>query len=72
MYTDFIQVLKNIFEEVIKNMTNYDLIKNMSIEEMAVTIMCPNEMGMAEIECDKSDKCNCSQCCLDWLRSDSL
>lgn len=36
-------------------MTNYERIKNMSIEEMAVTIMCPNDMGMAEIKCDKSD-----------------
>ena len=51
-------------------MTNYDLLKNMSIEEMAVTIMCPNEMGMAEIECDHSDDKNCCQCCLDWLKSE--
>lgn len=52
-------------------MTNYELIKNMSIEEMAVTIMCPNEMGMAEIDCDKSDDRNCCQCCLDWLREEA-
>jgi hypothetical protein len=51
-------------------MTNYEYIKNMSIEEMAVTIMCPNELGMAEIECDKSDGCNCCQCCLDWLNKE--
>lgn len=48
-------------------MTNYDLIRKMSVEEMAVTIMCPNDMGMAEIECDKGDDRNCRQCCLDWL-----
>jgi len=42
----------------------------MSIEEMAVTIMCPNEMGMAEIKCNKDDSCNCCQCCLDWLKKE--
>ena len=40
----------------------------MSIEELAVTIMCPNDIGMAEIECDKSDSRNCCLCCLKWLR----
>ncbi len=50
--------------------TNYELIRNMSVEEMAVTIICPNEMGMAEIECDKSDDRNCSKCCLEWLKSE--
>lgn len=52
-------------------MTNYERIKNMSIEEMAVTIMCPNDMGMAEIKCDKSDDCNCCKCCLEWLQQDN-
>lgn len=51
-------------------MTNYELIKNMTIEEMALTIMCPNETGMADIECDKSDERNCRQCCLEWLNSE--
>ena len=51
-------------------MTNYELIRTMSIEEMAVTIMCPNEMGMAEITCNKSDDSNCCQCCLDWLKAE--
>jgi hypothetical protein len=53
-------------------MTNYEVLKNMSIEEMAVTIMCPNEMGMAEIECNHDDNCNCCQCCLKWLMQESL
>ena len=53
-------------------MTNYELIKGMSIEEMAVTIMCPNETGMAEIDCDKSDERNCRKCCLDWLKSEVI
>jgi len=51
-------------------MTNYERIKNMSIEELALTIMCPNEPCMADIECDKSDKQNCCQCCLNWLGAD--
>jgi len=51
-------------------MTNFELLKNMSIEELAVTIMCPNDMGMAEIECDKSDDRNCCLCCLEWLMED--
>lgn len=49
-------------------MSNYEMIKNMSIEELAVTILCPNETGHAEIECDKSDSVNCCKCCLDWLK----
>jgi hypothetical protein len=51
--------------------TNYELFKNMSVENLAVTIMCPNDMGLAEIECDKSDDHNCSLCCLEWLMKDA-
>ena len=51
-------------------MTNFERIKNMSIEEMAVTLMCPNEMGMANIECDREDNRNCCQCILDWLKKE--
>ena len=53
-------------------MKNYELIQNMSLEELACTISCPNDMGMAEIECDKSDERNCSQCCLEWLQEEAL
>ena len=60
-------------------MGNYELIKNMSIEQMAVIIMCPNDMGMAKIDCDNmakidcdnSEDCECWQCCLDWLKEES-
>ncbi|TQI66232.1 hypothetical protein [Clostridium sp. KNHs216] len=48
-------------------MSNGDRIRGMSNEELAVTLMCPNEMGMAEIECDHSDDKNCCQCLLNWL-----
>lgn len=51
-------------------MTNGDTIRGMSNEELAVTLMCPNEMGMAEIECDHSDDKNCCQCLLDWLNQE--
>lgn len=49
-------------------MTNGDRIRNMSDKELAVTLMCPNEMGMAEIPCDHSDSCNCWKCLLYWLQ----
>lgn len=48
-------------------MKNGDRFRRMSNEELAVTLMCPNEMGLAEIECDHSDNKNCCQCLLDWL-----
>lgn len=38
-------------------MTNADMIRAMSDEELAVTLTCHNEMGMADIPCDKSDQC---------------
>lgn len=51
-------------------MTNGEMIRNMTDEELAVTIMCPNETGHAEIECDHSDQCNCCECCLKWLKQE--
>ncbi|QEY33716.1 hypothetical protein FL966_00810 [Caproiciproducens galactitolivorans] len=50
-----------------KPLTNGDLIRSMSNEKLAVTLTCPNEMGMDEIDCDHSDDKNCCQCLLDWL-----
>ena len=47
--------------------TNGDLIRNMGNAELAVTIVCPNEMGLAEIECDHSDTKDCCMCCFDFL-----
>lgn len=50
-------------------MTNYERIKNMSIEELAVSLMCP-----AEIDCtfDKKTHCkdgeNCVQCTMEYLK----
>lgn len=51
-------------------MTNGDRIREMSDEELAVTLMCPNDMGMADIPCTHSDSCNCCQCLLDWLKQE--
>ena len=51
--------------------TNADRIRNMTDEELAVNMMCPNENGLAEIDCDKNDNCNCYECLLKWLRAES-
>lgn len=50
--------------------TNADRIRSMSDEELAMNMMCPNENGLGEIECDKSDNCNCYECLLKWLQSE--
>lgn len=54
-----------------KLQTNADRIRSMTDEELAIHMMCPNDMGLAEIECDKSDSCNCYECLLKWLRAES-
>lgn len=51
--------------------TNADRIRSMTDEELAIHMMCPNDTGLAEIECDKSDSCNCYECLLNWLRAES-
>lgn len=48
--------------------TNADRIRAMSDEVLAITLMCPNEMGMAEIPCDHSDDKSCYECLLKWLQ----
>ena len=53
-------------------MTNADMIRAMNDEELAVTLMYPNEIGMANIPCDKSDQCNCYKCLLDRLRQSAV
>ncbi len=54
-----------------KPKTNADRIRSMTDEELAIYMMCPNEMGLAEINCDKIDVCNCYECLLNWLRAES-
>ena len=53
-------------------MTNADMIRAMSDEELAANLLCPNEMSMEYIPCDKSDQCNCYKCLLDWLRQSAV
>ena len=53
-----------------KPKTNADRIRSFSDEELAMNMMCPNENGLGEIECDKSDNCNCYACILKWLQSE--
>ena len=54
-----------------KPQTNADRIRSMTDEELAFNMMCPNENGLAEIDCDKNDNCNCYECLLKWLRAES-
>lgn len=50
--------------------SNADRIRSMSDEELATNMMCPNENGLGEIECDKSDNCNCYACILKWIQQE--
>ena len=61
------QFCRQVIPEKNRRETNGDVIRAMSNEELAVTLMCPNEMGMADIQCDRSDKSNCVKCLYDWL-----
>lgn len=61
--------LKTLFSPI--KQTNADRIQSMTDEELAANMMCPNENGLAEIDCDKNDNCNCYECLLKWLRAES-
>lgn len=52
-------------------MTNYEMMRNMTPEQMSATMMCPNESGAGLIDCNKSDSTNCYECCLDWLKQEA-
>lgn len=60
--------VNDLFE--LKKQTNADRIRPMSDEELAMNMMCTNENGLGEIECDKSDNRNCYECLLKWLKSE--
>ena len=59
-------------------MTNYERIKNMSVEEMVEILMCPVEMDCnfkPPTNCAKYSNaieadCNCCKCCEQWLESE--
>lgn len=54
-------------------MTNFEKIKNMSVEEMAMALACPAEY---DVEFNRNQKCNgemnrnCFKCALEWLESE--
>lgn len=53
-------------------MTNYENIKNMTIEEMAKIIECPNNIDANYDEsnyCYVSDNDMCFKCCINYLNS---
>lgn len=51
-------------------MTNYERIKNMSLEEMAISLMCPQEIDECFDKGETCDKKNCVSCTLEWLESE--
>ena len=56
-----------------EKMTNYEIIKALDIENMALTIMCPYEAGlMAERRCeDEKTNISCRKCAYEWLQEES-
>lgn len=58
-------------------MTNLNRIKAMDADGLAMILMCPNESGDAEIECDKYKtfragiEVNCYECIRNWLDKES-
>lgn len=53
-------------------MTNGDLIRKMSNEELGNTIMCPGSKGagLAELDCGDPHGRNCRECTLNWLNQE--
>lgn len=54
---------------LLKPYTNFEKIKAMDIDEMAVTLMCPYNK-----DCDTDDFCsgrNCIDCTREWLESEA-
>lgn len=47
-------------------MTNYERIKQMSIDEMAYSIMCPYDTDYIDCE-DSGFPTDCIKCTKDWL-----
>lgn len=48
-------------------MKNYERIQGMEPELLTFIIICPNEAGLAKIECDHSYGKDCFKCIYDWL-----
>ena len=58
-----------VYEEK-KPQTNADRIRNMTDEELASIIMCPNEFNNCAIECYEYDDETCRECSLVWLQKE--
>ena len=52
-----------------KPQTNADWIRNMTDEELALTVMCPADITGGDTKCDQYH--NCRKCTLDWLQRES-
>ena len=62
------------FEIVDVKVINADRIRNMSDEELAVSIMCPAEYDLSfnkECKCNGEMNRNCCKCTLKWLQSEA-
>ena len=60
--------MKIHLEEQPGRLTNFDMMRSMAMEQMAMTMMCPNESGLGMIECDQADDRDCFACCMNWLK----
>lgn len=53
-------------------MKNYEKIRNMSIEELALTIMCPEDLGLADLDCPNANGKHCFDCVYEWLQKEEV
>lgn len=67
---DYALIHKFIMES--KPKTNADMIRNMSDEKLALSIMCPADLGFnKECECNGEMNRNCRKCTLNWLQQEA-
>ena len=65
----------DIFEKTYEPVTNtnFDRIKAMSVEEMALMLMCPAEYDLSfnkKCGCNGEFNRDCNECCKNWLESE--
>ena len=51
-------------------MKNHERIRNMSIEELADIIMCPEDTARTDLEPVCPSNRSCYKCCLEWLQKE--
>lgn len=54
----------------VRKMTNYEKIKQMSVEEMALLLMCPAEYDLSFKDCEGEYNKNCNGCVKEWLEQE--